>query len=238
MEGRWASEDGLSEETWSGAGGALLGVAFDARGPGATEWEALALDVDARGVAYVAMPGGASPTRFALRASVGTRAVFENPAHDFPKTLAYSRAGDVLSAHVAGDASSRALDFAWRRTPRAPAAELEDADRRFDEAVHARGVDAWVEAFDPEDGTMMGPDGPARGHDAVRARMARVLAGGVSLRWAPVASGWSPRRDLGFTVGRSRSRGPRGESNGTYLTIWRRDRAGTPRVLFDTGYDD
>ncbi len=49
----------------------------------------------------VAQPGGADPTEFVLTELTGTRAVFDNPSHDYPKRIVYElSAADGLSATI------------------------------------------------------------------------------------------------------------------------------------------
>jgi hypothetical protein len=41
------------------------------------------------GLVYIAQPGGKTPTEFVLTELTKTRAVFENPRHDYPKRVVY-----------------------------------------------------------------------------------------------------------------------------------------------------
>src|SRR5260221_8026027 len=81
-------------------------------------FEFLRIEERPDGVFYVAQPRGKPPTDFRLvRFEKGT-AVFENPEHDFPKRIIYTRTGeDTLLASVEGDASSKekAEEFRYRR---------------------------------------------------------------------------------------------------------------------------
>jgi hypothetical protein len=43
------------------------------------------------GLVYIAQPGGASPTEFVLTELSPTRAVFDNPRHDYPKRIVYEQ---------------------------------------------------------------------------------------------------------------------------------------------------
>jgi hypothetical protein len=53
------------------------------------------------GLVYIAQPGGAPPTEFVLTERVGTRAVFENPRHDYPKRIVYELSAEGgLSATI------------------------------------------------------------------------------------------------------------------------------------------
>ena len=41
------------------------------------------------GLVYIAQPNGATPTEFVLTEIGETRAVFDNPRHDYPKRIVY-----------------------------------------------------------------------------------------------------------------------------------------------------
>jgi hypothetical protein len=81
-------------------------------------FEFLRIEARADGVYYVAQPKGKPPTDFKLARKDGETFVFENLAHDFPKRILYTRAGDdALVARVEGDAASKekAEEFRYRR---------------------------------------------------------------------------------------------------------------------------
>ena len=67
------------------------------------------------GLVYVAQPGGRSPTEFVLTKIDGSRAVFENPRHDFPQRIVYELSNkDSLSASI-GFAKGRLQGFEYKR---------------------------------------------------------------------------------------------------------------------------
>jgi hypothetical protein len=113
------------EEIWTSAdGGALVGLHKDvaARGGAArmVAFEFLRIEATADGVAYVAQPGGRPPTRFALVETGPRRAVFANPAHDFPQRILYwiDDAG-ALHARIEGPKGGRTVGQEWTWTKRA-----------------------------------------------------------------------------------------------------------------------
>lgn len=115
MSGYWLSCDGgETAESWIGAGrGVLLGTNLSGGG-----YEFLRIAENESGdVAYYSMPGGRSPpTEFALTAHANQRAVFENPAHDFPKRIIYERDGDVMVARIdGGDGSEQSMEWRLQR---------------------------------------------------------------------------------------------------------------------------
>jgi hypothetical protein len=112
LEGTWVSEADSTrvEERWtSPAGGAMLSTSRTLRGGRMVAFEFLRIVARPGGVVYIAQPGGRPPTEFALTASGPGRAVFENPAHDFPKRLTYHRSGSTLRVEVEGDEKGKPL---------------------------------------------------------------------------------------------------------------------------------
>ncbi|MFN7924228.1 MAG: DUF4440 domain-containing protein [Bryobacteraceae bacterium] len=115
------------------------------------------------------------------------------------------------------------------------------ADRAFDARTAEQRIDGWVWWFAP-DGKMVRRNGEVvEGHEAIRKYMGPGLAEkGASLRWAPEFAEASKSGDLGYTCGRSKYRGldESGavvESDGRYVTIWRRGPDGSWKVALDIG---
>jgi hypothetical protein len=53
------------------------------------------------GLVYIAQPGGKTATEFVLTELTPSRAVFDNPRHDYPKRIVYERsATGVLATSV------------------------------------------------------------------------------------------------------------------------------------------
>jgi hypothetical protein len=124
LEGRWAGTDGplQMEELWtSAAGGALVGLHKDVstRGGAArmVSFEFLRVEAAAEGIAYVAQPGGRPPTRFMLVEHGPRKAVFANPAHDFPQRILYwiDDAG-ALHARIEGPKGGKTVGQEWTWT--------------------------------------------------------------------------------------------------------------------------
>ena len=69
------------------------------------------------GLVYQAMPNGRSPaTDFTLTTIDEHNAVFENPAHDFPKMIRYSKKDDgSLEAVISGAPGSKPVTFLFKR---------------------------------------------------------------------------------------------------------------------------
>lgn len=119
ISGAWSSTgDGvLAEEHWTTpAGGMMLGLHRDVREDG-TFFEYLRIEETAEGIQYVASPQGGPATAFRLTDSTPGRAVFENPAHDFPQRIVYTRDGDTLCAGIAatGEDPKPERTWCWQR---------------------------------------------------------------------------------------------------------------------------
>jgi Domain of unknown function (DUF6265) len=116
LSGAWVGTRGEGgatsiEERWSPPlGGAMLGVSRTVRGGSMRAFEFLRIVERDGGLVYIAQPGGAPPTEFVLSELGETRAVFDNPRHDYPKRIVYE-----LSAE---GGLSATIGFAKGGTPR------------------------------------------------------------------------------------------------------------------------
>jgi hypothetical protein len=115
MGGYWlACDRGETAETWVGAGrGVLVGTNLSGSG-----FEFLRIAPNEAGaIVYFAMPGGrAPPTEFPLVSNADQRAVFENPAHDFPQRVIYERDGETMVARIEGMIDGAEQGMEWRFT--------------------------------------------------------------------------------------------------------------------------
>ena len=116
LAGYWLDCSGGREasETWSDPrAGLLVGHTVTVRnGRSGFEFARIAPLPDGV-LAYVAQPGGAAPTPFRLVESGPQRAVFANPANDFPHRILYQRAGDVLTARIEGANDDETRSVEW-----------------------------------------------------------------------------------------------------------------------------
>lgn len=127
MSGHWAQESSKSrvEEHWTDvAGNVMLGVGRTIAGGKTVFFEFLRIEERADGIYYVAQPKGRPGTDFKLtrlaRRLEGQEAMFENPAHDFPKRITYRRNADgSITARVDGGADSpKAEEFHYKPIPK------------------------------------------------------------------------------------------------------------------------
>ncbi len=117
MSGYWLTCDGGREvsETWTDPrGGLMAGNSVTLQGGRVSfELSRIAPTAPGAGVAYFAGVEGAPPVIFPAVEASGTRVVFENAAHDFPRRVIYERDGDVLKARIEGQTGDRQQVMAW-----------------------------------------------------------------------------------------------------------------------------
>lgn len=126
MSGCWERRSGpaLVEEQWMRPrGGTLMGMSRTVRGDSTVEHESMRIYEHGGRLVFAALPSGQPPAEFRSTRVGDAEVVFSNPAHDFPQTVRYRRAGaDSLVARVEGTRGGRlrGVDFPMRRVPCAP----------------------------------------------------------------------------------------------------------------------
>ena len=118
--GTWTGSSGpsVSEERWTPpAGGSMLAISRTLRDGVMSAFEFLCIVERDGGLVYTAMPNGRTPaTDFTLTKIDEASATFENPAHDFPKMIRYSKRPDgSLEAVVSGAGGEKPQTFVFRR---------------------------------------------------------------------------------------------------------------------------
>ena len=120
-------------------------------------------------------------------------------------------------------------------------AAIRAADIEMSDATVARNVDAFL-AHLSEDVSFLPENGPtAAGKAAVRELWAAFFApSGPTLSWQPTRAEVSQSGDLGVSTGayELKARDPEGKPvtrRGRYLTVWRKHKEGSWRVVFDSG---
>jgi len=117
LAGDWQGGSGAVtvEERWTApAGGAMLAVSRTIKGGRMVAFEFLRLIERDGGLVYIAQPNGRPPTEFASTQISAGSATFENPAHDFPKVIRYTKRADgSLEARVS-DGGQRGETFVFR----------------------------------------------------------------------------------------------------------------------------
>jgi hypothetical protein len=123
LAGHWRIEqaDRLIDEHWMApAGGLMMGMARNVHGGKLREYEFTLLRQEANGdILYVASPSRQTETSFKLTSLRNGEAVFENPQHDFPKKIMYTRQADgSLLAAIEGpgrDGKPRRVEYPFKR---------------------------------------------------------------------------------------------------------------------------
>jgi hypothetical protein len=96
-------------------GGTMIGVSRTVSGGRTTEYEFLLIREGDKGLEYVAKPSGQAETVFASTRVGPDEIVFENPDHDFPTRIAYTRQEGRLLATTSGaiDGKKRVIEFGY-----------------------------------------------------------------------------------------------------------------------------
>lgn len=144
------------------------------------------------------------------------------------KTRDWIHAGLMFLTFATGTASAQVNGGA--------ADALRAADEAYLKVYAARDVDRSVAFFDA-DGSILAPNAPiATGKSAIAKSLSDDFAAGIA-SWHADAVGVAKSGDLAYTSGRyeffkdSSSKSP--IDNGKYLTLWRRQKDGSWKVLFD-----
>lgn len=122
LSGAWTGTRGTGgaismEERWSPAkGGAMLAISRTVSRDKMSAFEYLRIVEREGGLVYIAQPGGAAPTEFIMTEVSATRAVFDNPRHDYPKRIIYELSGDgKLTATIGYLKGGTPRKFEYRR---------------------------------------------------------------------------------------------------------------------------
>jgi hypothetical protein len=121
LAGDWVGTIGGNhvEERWmAAAGGSMIGNSRSTRGTPAqmVEFEYLCIAQRAGGLVYTAMPNGGGTTDFLLTKVSADSVTFENPDHDFPRAITYTRRPDGgYDATISGAPGQRALTWSFKK---------------------------------------------------------------------------------------------------------------------------
>lgn len=122
LAGAWVGTRGAEgatsiEERWSPPlGGAMLGVSRTVSREKMRAFEYLRIVERDGGLVYIAQPNGSAKTEFVLTEIGETRAVFENPRHDFPQRIEYELSGESgLSASIGFAKGGKPRSFEFKR---------------------------------------------------------------------------------------------------------------------------
>lgn len=133
--------------------------------------------------------------------------------------------------------------LAWAQSDAhsAETAQIMKADADFAQSVAQRNREQFLSFIADVTTFNGGSASELHGRDAVMKEWADFFdPNGPTLSWTPSRGDVVGAGDLGYTTGRSlvRAKGPTGvvtERRGEYLTVWRKQRDGSWKVVFDTG---
>jgi ketosteroid isomerase-like protein len=119
LSGAWVGKlpgGALVEEHWTSAdGGTLIGSGRTVKAGKTEFFEHLRIEARDGKVLYVAQPLGKPATEFERMSSPVGQALFANPEHDWPKSIAYRRTEQGLHVRVSGGPGERVEE--WTLTP-------------------------------------------------------------------------------------------------------------------------
>jgi hypothetical protein len=119
LVGDWVGTVGGNnvEERWTAAaGGAMIGSSRSTRGTSMVEFEFLCIAQRAGGLVYTAMPNGSGATDFLSTKVSADSITFENPEHDFPRSIIYTKnAEGGVDVVVSGAPGQRALTYSFKK---------------------------------------------------------------------------------------------------------------------------
>ncbi len=103
-------------------GDTMMGMSRTVVNGKTTEWEFLIIRNGPTGLEYVAKPSGQVEAVFTATTATASAVVFENPSHDFPKKIIYTRNGESLTASIEGpmNGNTRRIDFTYKKATCGP----------------------------------------------------------------------------------------------------------------------
>lgn len=119
ISGDWQTAAGgraQIEEHWTlPAGGTMIGMGRTVVGDKTVEFELLRIEQRGDDIFYVAHPNANCPqTDFKLTRLAAQEAIFENPAHDYPKRVMYRKNSDgSLVASIDGGEGTKSQKFSY-----------------------------------------------------------------------------------------------------------------------------
>jgi hypothetical protein len=117
LAGTWSGGEGpvRFEERWTPAGGGvMLAVSRTLKGDRLVAFEFLRIVERDGSLVYIAQPNGRPPTEFMMTAITADSVTFENPAHDFPKKIRYTKRADGSLEATVSDGGQNAETFVFK----------------------------------------------------------------------------------------------------------------------------
>jgi hypothetical protein len=119
MAGCWRGPSGegatIEEYYTAPADNLMLGLSRYITGSRVTSYEFTTIAREGKEIVLTPRPSGQEPVAFRLTRLDSTRAVWENPAHDFPTLITYRRgSSDSLIARIEGPGREGRRSVEWR----------------------------------------------------------------------------------------------------------------------------
>lgn len=121
LAGCWESNRAgrIGEERWTlPKGGMMLGTGQTIKDGKTIEFEFMRIHEEKGDIFFTAKPSGQTEASFKLVSYKDSKAVFENPQHDFPQRVIYGKQPDgSLMARIEGEmkGQKRGIDFPFNR---------------------------------------------------------------------------------------------------------------------------
>ena len=99
-------------------GGAMLGMSRTLSNQKVVSFEFLRIHQEDDGIYYTSIPSGQTQASFKLKSFADGKVVFENPDHDFPQRIVYTRGSDGgLLASIEGNSKGalKQVDYPMKR---------------------------------------------------------------------------------------------------------------------------
>ena len=126
-----------------------------------------------------------------------------------------------------------------QRTRRTPEEVIRAADQQWMKVFAAKDMEKSV-AFCADDGSIMAPNSPiATGREAIKNMFSGFFSlPGLKISWQPLRTEVAKSGELGFTSGAYQmtvtdAAGKPIEDKGKYVTVWKKQRDGSWKVLLD-----
>ena len=118
MVGTWERKDGnkTTIEQWlPHAGTTMIGVSHTYSDTRTHFFEFIRIATHGGRIAYIVQPGGDPPTLFRAVEVTEGDVVFENPDHDYPQRIHYSKTDDGMIATISLMDGSKTTEFVFAR---------------------------------------------------------------------------------------------------------------------------
>lgn len=126
--------------------------------------------------------------------------------------------------------------FSCQPIKKASVEELFKVDKEFSEMAEKSGYNkAFIEYAHPDAVLLRDNNLPLKGKIAISRLFEKANVEDVSFTWIPQAGDISQSGDLGYTYGIYQYKLDTVIENGTYVSIWKKDKTGKWKYILDSG---